>query len=313
MHSEINIKLKQAQQGIARLHKIDSMLQQLKVEQIELARRRCELKKILRKENDDVYKLENSSLTSLFYTVLGRFEEKVDKERQEALAAKLKYDQSEKDLADVQMRIAELSAERAQYLHCPQVFEELYAQKKTELMRENGKTAQTILELEDAQNLARINLQEILEAIEAGEAVLECLQSAEQSLDKAGGWGTLDLLGGGLISTLAKHSHIDDAQSKIEDAQRLLRSFRTELADIQFDAAIQLETGGFAKFADFFFDGLIVDWFMQSKIRNSQESVSTVSSEVADILEQLQHLRDKEKSLIEKLEEEIKETILKNK
>ena len=313
MHSEINIKLKQAQQGIARLHKIDSMLQQLKVEQIELARRRCELKKILRKENDDVYKLENSSLTSLFYTVLGRFEEKVDKERQEALAAKLKYDQSEKDLADVQMRIAELSAERAQYLHCPQVFEELYAQKKAELMRENGKTAQTILELEDAQNLARINLQEILEAIEAGEAVLECLQSAEHSLDKAGGWGTLDLLGGGLISTLAKHSHIDDAQSKIEDAQRLLRSFRTELADIQFDAAIQLETGGFAKFADFFFDGLIVDWFMQSKIRNSQESVSTVSSEVADILEQLQHLKDKENSLIKKLEEEIKETILKNK
>lgn len=310
MNSEINLQLKQAQQDIARLRKVDSMLQQLKVEQIELARHRCELEKILSKENNDVCKLEHTSLASLFYSVLGRFEEKADKERQEALAAKLKYDQSEKDLADVQVRIARLSAERAQYLHCPQVFEELYAQKKAELILENGKAAQVILELEDAQNLARINLQEIHEAIEAGEAVLECLQAVEHSLDKAGGWGTLDLLGGGLISTLAKHSHIDDAQIKIEDAQRLLHSFRTELADIQIDAAILMETGGFAKFADFFFDGLIADWFMQSKIRHSQENVSVVSSEVADILQQLQHLKDKENFLIEKLKAEIRETIV---
>jgi len=36
-------------------------------------------------------------------------------------------------LADVQARIAELSAERAGYLHCPQEIEALYSQKKAEL------------------------------------------------------------------------------------------------------------------------------------------------------------------------------------
>ncbi|NLO98498.1 MAG: hypothetical protein GX091_10625 [Peptococcaceae bacterium] len=310
MSSENDIQLKQAQQSVARLHKIDAILQDLKVEQVELARRKYELEKILLKENDDVFKLERTGLASLFYIVLGRFEEKMDKERQEALAAKLKYDQAKRDLADVEARIAELTAERGQYLHYPQIFEELCAQKKAELMQENGETAEKIFELENAQNQAKINLQEIQEAIEAGEAVSECLQAAEQSLDKALGWGIFDLLGGGLISTFAKHSHIDDAESKIEEAQRLLRSFRTELADIQFHTDIWMETGGFAKFADFFFDGLIADWFMQSKIKHSHESVSKVKNKVSDILEQLQYLKNKENSRIEQLEEEIKTTIV---
>jgi hypothetical protein len=302
MNPTINLKLEQAQQGVARLRKVDAMLDQLKLEQVELGRRRCELKAILARENEDVAKLEHTSLASLFYAALGRREEQVDKERQEALAAKLKLDQAEKDLADVQARIAELAAERTRYLHCPQEFAALYAQKKEELLRDNGEAAQAILALVDEQNRARINLREINEAIAVGEEVLGSLEMAEQSLDKAGGWGTWDLLGGGLISDLAKHSHLDDAQAEIEHTQHLLRRFKTELTDIQISSEITMATGGFAKFADFFFDGLIADWFMQSKIRQSQDSISRVGSEVAGILQKLRYLQDQENARLAKLD-----------
>jgi hypothetical protein len=120
-----------------------------------------------------------------------------------------------------------------------------------------------------------------------------------------------DMLGGGLISDLAKHSHIDNAKYEAEQAQKLLRRFRSELADIRISDDIHIETGGFAKFADFFFDGLIADWFMQSKIQNSHESVSQVRSQVRSVLNKLSSLESQESSRIRKAETEIKELITK--
>lgn len=310
MNQELNLELEKARQGAARLRKIDSMLQQLKIEEVDIGRHRCELEKIVAKENEDVSKLEHTSLASLFHSVLGKLDEQMAKEQKEALAARLKYDQVAKDLADVQARIAELCAERAHYLHCPQEFEELYSQKKGELLQENGESARHILELADAENRARINLQEISQAIAAGQEALDSLERVEHSLDSAGGWGTLDLLGGGLLTDLVKHSHIDEAQIETENTQRLLRRFKTELADIQIGVDIVIETGGFAKFADFFLDGLIADWFMQSRIRQSQDSVCGVRSEVEDILRRLVKLKNEENSLIEKLAARIKEQVI---
>ena len=69
MNLEINEKLEQAQQGVARLLKIDSMIQQLKLEQSKLESKTAELKDILNKENYDVEKIENKSIASVFYSM----------------------------------------------------------------------------------------------------------------------------------------------------------------------------------------------------------------------------------------------------
>ena len=58
---------------------------------------------------------------------------------------------------------------------------------------------------------------------------------------------------------LGKHAHT---------AQRHLRSFQKELADADERLGVSLDIGGFATFADYFFDGLIADWIMQSKIES---------------------------------------------
>ena len=62
---------------------------------------------------------------------------------------------------------------------------------------------------------------------------------------------------------------------------------------------------GFDKFADFFFDGLIADWFVQSKIHKSQESVSRVKSEVYGVLNKLSRMRDSDKNEIARLESDL--------
>ncbi len=311
MYTEINKRLEEAQQGVFRLHKIDSMLNGLKDEQLSLERKVSELKAILDKEELDVKKLEGNSLAGVFYFVLGRLEERLENEKKEALGAKLKYDQAVRDLEDVKHEISKLCSERMNYMDCERKYESLYAAKRDMLIKSDPDRAQKLLDLTEQLNKSKNALKEIREAISAGRSVLSSLEKAMGSLDSAEGWGVWDMLGGGLISDLAKHSHIDDAKYEAEQAQILLRRFRSELADIKIGDDIHIETGGFAKFADFFFDGLIADWFMQSKIKNSQESVSQAKSQVQSVLSKLSSLESRESSRIRKAETEINELITK--
>lgn len=311
MNSEINEKIAQAQQGSARLHKIEAILRQLESEQENLRRKERELRVVLEKERYDLEKFEHTSIASVFYTILGSLEEHVEKERKEALAAKLRYDQVVKDLRDVQEKISELSTERLSYVDCQREYDFLCAQKKEELMQEKGETAQKILELTGQVTLSRIALQEISEAISAGTKVLTCLNKALSSLESAEGWGTWDLLGGGLLTDLAKHSHIDKAKEEAEKVQRLLRQFKAELTDIRISSDIVLETDGFGKFADFFFDGLIADWFMQSRIQESLASVEDVKSQVNRVMNKLEQMKNQEDRKLVRLEAEIRELIVK--
>lgn len=310
MYSEMNDRMKKAQQGIAHLHKIDAMLDQLKQEEETLSGKESKLKEIMEKEKEDLEKLENRSIASIFHSMLGNLDEHIEKERKEALAARLKYNQLRRDLDGVKAQISELTSERTNYLGCQNEYDDLYAQKKKELMKGADSTAQKLLELTNRTNLADISLKEISEAIDSGEKVLEGLERALGSLDRAEGWGTFDLFGGGLISDLAKHSHIDDAKAEVEATQGLLRRFKTELADIEISSDIVIEIGSFATFADFFFDGLIADWFMQSRINNSQASVSNVKAQVQTVIDKLKALESQEENKKENLEAEISSLVI---
>lgn len=118
-----------------------------------------------------------------------------------------------------------------------------------------------ITNLEQNISLYKSNIKETVEAIAAGNRVVDKLIETENSLNSAEGWGMWDMWGGGgLITDMIKHSHIDDARNTASRVKSLLNHFNTELADIKIASQITIEIEGFTKFADFFFDGLIADW-----------------------------------------------------
>ncbi|TWU47299.1 hypothetical protein Poly51_50990 [Rubripirellula tenax] len=69
-----------------------------------------------------------------------------------------------------------------------------------------------------------------------------------------------------MLTTMAKHSKMDAAKSQARISQRKLMQFEEELADADERLHVSLQIDGFSKFADYFFDGLIADWIVQSKI-----------------------------------------------
>ncbi len=290
MFTDINRQLDEARQGVFQLQKIDSMLQHLLLEQADLAEKAAQLKGKLVKEDADVERLEKRSLAALFYSALGNYIHRLEKERQEALAAKLQLKQAKSDLEDVRSEIASLRSRRQEYLDYPRRYDALYAQKKEMLLNSGSEAAQALMDTKEELSQCKNMLGEVGEAIAAGESVLASIDRTLNSLGSAENWGVWDVLGGGLLADLAKHSHIDDARAEADRTQRLLRHFNTELADVKIHGHFTFETGGFAKFADFFFDGLIADFVMQSKITNSRDSVARVRRQVVAVIERLEQM-----------------------
>ncbi len=128
---------------------------------------------------------------------------------------------------------------------------------------------------------------EIHEALTAGARALNSLRKAQQHLKRARNWGYADILGGGLITSLLKHSSVSDAQSCVMQAQDDLRSFRRELADVEVP---DLEFGEMLKFADLCFDGLFVDLAVQSRIESAGEQLELTCRKVEDILRRLREM-----------------------
>lgn len=131
------------------------------------------------------------------------------------------------------------------------------------------------MELEEQLAHDAAGLKEIREAIDAGNAALSTADSILDSLNSAEGWGTWDLVGGGLITDIVKHGHLDDAQAKVEQLQIQLRRFCTELADTQIYADLQVKVDDFLVFADYFFDGLFADWAVLDHISKSKSKRMT--------------------------------------
>lgn len=71
------------------------------------------------------------------------------------------------------------------------------------------------------------------EAVKAGERALASLKSAKSKLDEAKSWGVVDILGGGIVSSLIKRSKMDDANAYMEQAKRDLARFGKELRDVE--------------------------------------------------------------------------------
>lgn len=103
--------LKELQRRAARRTQVQAQLRELETQRSALEARIEELAVVLHDERADVERLEAGGLTAFFYSLLGKGEEKLDKERREAAAAALKYESAARELAEAEDDIARLRAE----------------------------------------------------------------------------------------------------------------------------------------------------------------------------------------------------------
>ena len=291
----------------ARRKQLDAQIEELHRQRGERQAKVDETAQSFRKEQDDVDKLEKGGVHAFLLTLIGHKEERLDKERREALAAKLQYDQARSDLEYLENKLNGLIRERDGLRDAPEQLEALWTEKAELVKAMGGQTGARLVELDRQLSDVTHQQKELEEALSAGENAKRLLGQVQDDLDSARSWGTWDMLGGGLIATMAKYDRLDSAQSSIRAAQRALSDFRTELADVSQLQVPNIQIGEFATFADYFFDGIFSDWYVQSSIKTAQEGVSEVHMKLTAALRDLeaasQDLNDQQASLKREREE----------
>lgn len=280
-------QLQQLQGQIARSKQLESMIKELCRQKEVLAAQVQKLESVRLEEQADVDRLEGRSLAAFFYNVIGKKDEQLDKERREAYAAGVRYDAAAGELEGVEDDLRRYKAELAALRGCERKYREVLKEKADAIKTAGGPGGEEILRMEERNAFLESQKKELREAISAGNAALATTQQILSGLDDAEGWGTWDLLGGGLVADFVKHSHLDEAQRAVERLQSQLRRFRTELADVTIRADMQVNVDGFLRFADYFFDGLFADWAVLDKISQSKDQMQNTKQKIESVLSRL--------------------------
>lgn len=113
---------------------------------------------------------------------------------------------------------------------------------------------------------------EVDEAVRAGERALDSLREAKAKLDSARNWGIYDILSGGMISSMVKHSKMSSANEWVEQANRDLKRFAKELRDVDEDG-LYVQAGSLASTLDIFFDNVFSDFIVQNRINEARGEI----------------------------------------
>ena len=285
--------LKQLYDMTAEKKRLDAKYKDLKAQAATYGEQLFALRSAYTKEQEDVDKLEGRSLASYFYNVIGKKDEKLDKEREEAYAARVKLDAAERELTAVKNEMATVRARLGELSGCENAYSRALENRREEIKILSTPEAEELLRLEE--EIAHLDSQqkEIGEAILAGNAAFAIAEKILSELDSADGWNTWDMFGGGgLITHMAKHGHLDDAQDLVETLQDKLRSFKTELADVSINADMQVNINGFLRFADYFFDGLFADWAVADRISESMSTVQKTKDQIGRLVDKLIKMKE---------------------
>ena len=292
-------KFRLLQQQIAEYRRIQTSEKQLQEKIKTMEALLPQLEEQAEAEEADVVHMEQGSLISIFYSAIGRYDKKIEKERQEAQAAQIKYLDAMRTLEELRRQQWTLQEKLNSLGKCQEKYYEALNSKRQAILSEGGAKANHLLELAQRAMKLQSSDKELQEALDAGTRVLDQILLIEDALSSASNWGVADMFGGGFISDIAKYGHLDNAQQEFQYLNQLLIQYTHELQDLNINFQMRINIGDGLRFADFFFDGLIADSMALDRIHRMQEQVSELRYQVE---ERQKFLKNKQDSLLKEQE-----------
>ena len=264
----------------------------------EITKAKDEVSRLLRnyeRESKDVERLQKDSFSTFLFKLVGKYEDKLEKEQRDEINAKINYDRAVTHLEQLENERRELGTRITNLKLEAKIFE-------TELDNRRQKLAGKLSEptgihfawLEDQRNDIISQITVIEEALKVAVRAKNTAKQVAKSLESAESWATFDVFGGrGVITHMAKYSHIDDAEEKFNILSHDLRELREEIGDIQ--GLTDISSGQRA--VDFWFDNIFTSLSVRQKVADNAGQIKNL----------IDGIRQAENALKEKLSEKEKE------
>lgn len=288
MFTQLNERLTNMKELQRKSEKLQKQLAAYKQELEEKEVFLKEYKSKVEQEQKDVEKLTGLSLSNLLLSIIGTKDNRLNKEKQELVAAQLKYEEACRASDEINRSIKEIQNKLEQIPNVEEEYRQILVEKELLIKNQDSSLTEELYRLSEKSADLKAYLNEMDEAIQSGIEVKHSLKIAIDSIESAEGWGIFDMMGGGLISTAIKHAHLDDAKTNIQSVQSKMRRFQKELLDVNLsEENMFVDTTSLLKFADYFFDGLITDWIVQDQINESLQLTKTQFEKINQIIEKL--------------------------
>ncbi len=290
MLKEINDKINKTKEELALKKVLEEKREKLRSEFRWEKNALDKLKITLEKEQKDVEKLEKLSLSNFIATIMNNKGEKLEKEHEEYFKAKLKFDEQSAKVNLIDRNLESVGERLKDLKDCESEYKELL-DKKLEIIKTSGDSyvSSKLSELELDIDKALKAQKEIEEAEAVGRSLVGAINSAQDSLESAQGWGVWDIVGGDMLSSIAKHNSLNDAEDSFIYISNLLQSFNKELGDVNV-ASLSFSSTTIA--FDIFFDNIFTDFAVQSKINDALSDTSYLSEKVGEVMYKLEQERE---------------------
>lgn len=231
-------------------------------------------------EQEDVDRMESGGITSFFYSVIGRQEEKLEKERQEARDAQIKYQDALRTLQSLYKENEDISSSMNLCGDVETEYKRAFSEKRQMLLNSNSPSGQRLRALEEDARQLKGLWREVQEAQSAGQRAMDQVERIQRTLKSASNWGMVDMFSDSRISDFAKYGKLDEAKQQIRELNRFLGDYSRELKDLNVNLNISADIGGGLQFADIFFDNFITDSMAMSRIDNMKRQISDIRRQV---------------------------------
>lgn len=247
------------------------------------------------RESKDVERLQKDSFSTFLFKLVGKYEDKLEKEQRDEINAKINYDRAVTHLEQLENERRELGTRITNLKLEAQIFEtELDNRRQMLAGKLSEPTGIHFAWLEDQRNDIISQITVIEEALKVAVRAKNTAKQVAKSLESAESWATFDVFGGrGVITHMAKYSHIDDAEEKFNILSHDLRELRDEIGDIQ--GLTDISSGQRA--VDFWFDNIFTSLSVRQKVADNAGQIKNL----------IGGIRQAENALKEKLSEKEKE------
>lgn len=263
-------------------------------------------------EADDVDHLEGLSLRALLASVRGSRAQDLHRERSEEDAAAAAAREALARLHAVEARAEDTERRLAGLRDTGAAVEAAVTAHAATVRAGGGPEAAETGAVLDELGVLDAETATLETARAAGLRAAAALEGAGRRLGSARSWSTYDTFaGGGMLSSALKHQHMDAASQEIAAAQAELVAFARVLDDPSGVAGLRADLGvdGLTRTLDVWFDNLVTDWTVRSRIAEAaarvdaalhgvRSALATTAAEQARLAARRHELRSRRDALL---------------
>lgn len=285
MYQNINLELKNLRQKVEEKSKIRMRLEKLRANLEEENLKLKNFSNILEKEKKELEKLENISVTSVFYSIIGKKDIKLEKEKQKFYSAQYNYEVSRGNIEDLKRNIREAYASLEE-LQTVEVEYEIFIKEKERMI--NCSSSPTKNKIKEAYN--KIN--ELKLQISGDEETVKTCNNIVPFIDDL-----ISKLDGHVAKNNNKNYDLrlntmeidtDGILNKnLEEIIHRLLSIKFQLEHLDFNFDLNFDLDWFFIFVDNFLDNISLDRSLKEITKETLSNAIILKRKINDLIKLL--------------------------